>query len=156
MKGLTEFLVENNKAKKVNERAREQIDTFEKEIKLKLKFEWYIDYIEITNSDGDSYDCYSFKKINDTFEKHIGESYEGCQFTGTLRYSLYEGSERICSEYVVEFDYDFSNLGREKCEIEIKESGYGKTFDEELKSQAKKVISDILQIYPKDIHVKFS
>jgi hypothetical protein len=153
MKKLTDYLVENTKVKKVNE-SREQIDTFEKEIKLKLKFEWNIFYIEITNSDGDSYDCYSVKKFNDTIKKHIGESYEGCQFTGDLRYSLYEGSDRICSEHVVKFDYDFSNLGREKCEIEIAESCYSKMVDEELKSQAQKIISEILDIYPDKVDVR--
>jgi hypothetical protein len=156
MKKLTDYLVENNKAKKVNERKLEPIDSLEKEIKLKLKFEWYIDYIEITNSDGDSYECYSVKEFNDMFEEHVGESYEGCQFTGIIRYSLYENSEELRSEHIVKFDYDFSNRRREKCEIEIKETRYSKTVDKEIKPQAEKIISDILQIYPEDIHVKFS
>jgi hypothetical protein len=47
-----------------------------------------------------------------------------------------------------------SNWGREKCEIEIKESRYSKMIDNELKSQAEKIISEILDIYPDKVDVR--
>lgn len=152
MKELKEFLVENTKVKKVNERKLELYDTIKKEVKTTYKFEWYFDCFGFDSDDG-SYEYNSVKEFRNGFEEHVGESYEGCYISGNLNYSLYEGSDCICSEHSVEFTYDFSDW-RGKCSIEIEESGCGEMLDNELKSQAEKIISEILDIYPENVKVK--
>lgn len=152
MKGLKDYLVENTKSKKVNERKLELYNTIKKDVKTTYKFEWYFDCFGFETEE-DSYEYHSTKEFQEGLEEHVGESYEGCFFSGNLKYSLYEGSDCICSEYDVEFIYDFSNW-RERCSIEIEGSDYGEMLDNELKSQAENIISGLLDIYPDKVDVR--
>lgn len=152
LKNLKSYLVKNTKVKKVNERKLELYDTIKKEIKTTYKFEQYINELGFDSDDG-SYEYNSVKEFQDGFEEHVGESYEGCFISGELNYSLYEGSDCICNEHVVEFTYDFSGW-KEKCKIEIEGSNVSDMLDNELESQAEKIISNILDIYPDKVDVR--
>ncbi len=154
MKGLKNYLRENTKGSKVknlNERKLELYDTIKKEVKTTYKFEWYFDCFGF-DTEEDSYKYYSTKEFRDGLGEHGGESYEGWCFSGSLNYSVYEGSDCVCSEHSVEFTYDFTGW-REDCSIEIEESGCGEILDDELKSQAEKIISGLLEIYPDEVDV---
>lgn len=155
MKGLKEFIVENVI---VNEGKRELIQDFS-ETDTGLKFEWWMDTLSLTVR-GERKNFRSRK----SFEKAVGvatrknwDSYEMFTFRGNLICSISDGTENY-EGTEVSF-YFFAGRQKDVFEITINVDKSLKNREEiisSLKSQAEKVVTGILDIYPPNVEFEIN
>jgi hypothetical protein len=155
MKKLTDYLVENIT---INEGKRELIQDFS-EADTGLKFEWWMDTLSLSVK-GDRKNFRSrnsFEKAVRAAERKNWGSYEMFTFRGNLICSISDGTENY-EGTEVSF-YFFFGRQKDDCKITIDVDKSLKNREEiinSLKSQAEKVVTGILDIYPSDIEFEIN